>query len=115
MWPWATEAPPPGTNDTLITVAGGIITALIVGAFGLAGLLAKGRNGNGNGDGRAAAETSHAERLAVLEHRADQGDETKDAADRLAAGQGDILDDHEERITDLEHWRDREDPGWRRP
>ena len=50
--------------------------------------------------------TRHAERIAVVEHRADDSDERFDVMDRALRG----LDDRVER---LERYHDHNSPGWR--
>ena len=55
-----------------------------------------------------ATVTKHAERLAVVEHRADDNDDRDDLQDRSLAG----LDD---RLDALERFHDHRDPGWRLP
>lgn len=52
--------------------------------------------------------TRHAERIAVVEHRADDNDDRDDMQDRTLAN----LDD---RVEALERFHDHNDPGWRNP
>ena len=54
----------------------------------------------------ASTVTKHAERIAVVEHRADDNDDRDDVQDRSLAN----LDD---RLDALERFHDHRDPGWR--
>jgi hypothetical protein len=69
-----------------------------------------------------AADTRTGERVAVLEHLAQQGaqrdddsDTRDDLQDRAIYSHDDRLERHHRRLARLESWADSHDPGWRSP
>jgi hypothetical protein len=69
-----------------------------------------------------SADTRTAERVAVLEHlaregqeRNDDSDERDDMQDRAIYSHDDRLERHHGRLSAIERWADRHDPGWRSP
>lgn len=102
---------PPGVDDSLIAIVGGIVVSAI-GALGL--VLAewvKGRNARTTPSPpqptpAPAMGVEIYERTAVLNRRADDNDARDDVQDRRH-------DRSEDRLDALERWVDHHEPGWR--
>jgi hypothetical protein len=123
VWVLAAEAATE-PDSTLITVAFGFLGTVVMtlGTIIVAGMKIKHDRADRVDPSPPAADTRTGERVAVLEHMAQQGqkrdddsDTRDDLQDRAIYSHDERLERHHRRLERLESWADRTDPGWRSP
>jgi hypothetical protein len=113
LWAAAAEATV-GPDSSLIVAVGGLLGVVVTTVGAIIVQAIKSRSERTTVSPPAPEAPGAAERLAVLEYRAREGQQRDDDSDVRDDMQDRAIYRHDTDIEALKRWADRTDPGWRR-